>query len=243
MAEYNLPEEYYQANGYTKLRSGSGPHLGADANLSFDVVEKTEIISAHPMSVNGQLKCYERTKITRSLFTWRLNPQTRKFSLVSEQILEITYGPLIEVPCPKALIDQYEKKPELIDEDKYEQCPEEDKYGTEGKEPDAFYAEFFKGRTVRVVQRTATVKGNVDLLEIDGFVYASLELEDGKHCYKRARHIKARLYWTLCPRTGWHLQVMTFYVNLWGPWQEIPCEQIPEDTVVLSSLNENQART
>lgn len=115
MPEVNLPEEYYQANGYTKLSAGSGPHLGADANLSFDIVEKQEIISAQPMSVGGQLKCYERTKITRSQFTWRLNPQTRKFSLVEEKPLGIFYGPLIEIPCPKALKDQYDKTPELID--------------------------------------------------------------------------------------------------------------------------------
>src|SRR5690606_941941 len=84
------------------------------------------------------------------------------------------------------------------------------------------YADFFKGRTVRIVQRTPTTKGRVDLLEIDGFVYARLPLEDGPHCYKRSRHIKARLYWSFCPRPErWYLQEMTYYVNLWGPWQEI----------------------
>src|SRR5690606_27665719 len=114
--------------------AGSGPHLGADANLSFDIVEKQEIISAQPMSAGGQLKCYERTKITRSQFTWRLNPQTRKFSLVEEKPLGIFYGPLIEIPCPKALKDQYDKTPELIDEEKYKECPEKDNYDTEGKE-------------------------------------------------------------------------------------------------------------
>lgn len=243
MAEYNLPEEYYQSHGYTNLSSGSGPHLGAGANMSYDVAEKSEIISAQPMSVGGKLKCFERTKTTRSLFTWRLNPQTHKFSLVEEKFLGITYGPLIQVPCPKALKNQYDKKPELIDEEKYKECPEKDKYGTEGKEPDAFYADFFKGKTVTLVQRTPTTKGQVDLLEIDGFVYAKLKLEDGEHCYKRSRHIKARLYWTFCPRPeGWHLQEMTYYVNLWGPWQEIPCKEIPKGEITLSSLNENQPK-
>ena len=111
-----------------------------------------------------------------SLFTWRLNPQTRKFSLVSEKIIGVTYGPIRHSGTRK-----------------HERIRNPDRLTC------VYYAEFFKGRTVRVVQRTPTTKGQVDLLEIDGFVYARLELEDGQHCYQRARHIKARLYWTHCP--------------------------------------------
>jgi hypothetical protein len=236
--EYNLPEEYYQQHGFTRLRAGSGPHLGADANLSFDIVEKSEITASQPAVSNGQLKCYQRTKTTKYLFTWRLNPATRKFTLESEKVLEVVYGPLVEVPCPKALTDQFGSAPPLIDEDRYEQCPEGDPFETAGKQPDDFYNEFFAGSTVRVAQRTGTTKGNVDLLEIDGFVYARTDMESGTRCFRRSRHIKARLYWTLCPRTGWHLHTRDYYVNLWGPWEEIPCGQIPKDTVVLSAVSD-----
>ena len=238
MAKYNQPEEYYQKHGFTKLKSGSGPHLDTSSDRSFDVVEKTELTPAQPIVADGKLTCYQRTKTSRYLFTWKYNKKSRKFSRVSKKLLEITYGPLVETPCPKALIKKFETPPELIDEDKYDPCPEGDPYETKGKEPDDFYNEFFKGRTVRVVQRTATSKGNIDLLDIDGFVYAKVEMESGNRCFRQYRHIKARLYWTFCPRTGWHLQKMDYYVNLWGPWQEIPCEQIPKGTLTLSSIRD-----
>lgn len=239
MSEFNQPEEYYRQEGYTRLRSGSGPHLGADANLSFDIAEKSELTSGQPAVSNGELKCYQRTKTTRVLFAWRLNPTTKKFTLVSSRVLEIVYGPLVEIACAPALVKQFGSAPELINEDAYEQCPEGDPWETKGRQPDAFYRDFFAGRTVRIAQRTGTTKGNIDLLEIDGFVYARTEMESGTRCYKRARHIKARAYWTLCPRTGWHLQDLKYYVNLWGPWQEIPCEEIPEDEVTLGSISDN----
>lgn len=230
----NLPEEYYQAHGLTKVRSGSGPHLGATSNMSFDIVEKTEFIPGKPKVTNGQLKCYQQSKTIRYSFTWELNPKTHKFSLKSKKMIEVVYGPLVEVACSKALIKYYNQAPPMIDESRYDQCPEDDPYGTDGKQPDEFYNEFFEGDTVKIIQRTGTTKGNVDLLEIDGFVYSRMKMESGIHCFEQARHKKARCYWTFCPETGWHLQVMDYYVNLWGPWQEIPCGRIPKGVITLS---------
>lgn len=239
MPEVNLPEEYYQAHGFTRLKAGSGPHLGHDADLSFDVVEKTEIISAQPVVSNGKLTCYQRTKLTRHLFTWRYDPATRKFSLVSDKVINVVYGPLIPVPCPPALKDQFERVPDPVDISRLNPCPDEDTHGTNGRLPDEFYADFFKDRTVRIVQRIETNESQTDFLDVDGFVYAKTEMESGDRCFRRYRHIKARLIWTFCPRTGiWHLQSMDFYVNLWGPWEEIPCHEIPGDTIVLSTISD-----
>ena len=233
MSEYNQPEEYYRANGFTRLRAGAGPHLGQDANLSFDLVEKSETVSAQPEAVDGQLKCYQRIKTTLHLFTWRLNPETRKFSKVSDRVTETRYGPLVEVACPKALVEQFGSTPEPIDEEKVDPCPEEDQYGTEGKVPDDFYADLFSDSQVRVAQRTVTAKGQVDLLEVDFFHYAKQKTDSGDRCYARKRHIKTRLHWTLCPGGDWHLHDMSHYVNLWGPWYEIPCHTIPRDTIIM----------
>jgi hypothetical protein len=231
--EYDLPEDYYRQNGWTRLASGSGPHLGAEAGLSFDIVERTDVIPGQPEAVNGELKCYQRLKTIRRRFIWRLNPATHRFGLVTSEETGVIYGPPTEVPCPPALKQAFKDAPAPIDESGIDVCPDDDPWGTQGLEPDAFYADFFRGETWRIVQRTKTAKGQVDLVERDFLHYGEQRMGENRRCFARRRHVKARLYWTFCPKDGWHLQDMTFYVNLWGPWREIPCEDVPRETNLM----------
>ena len=241
MSDYNQPEEYYRQHKITRMKAGAGPHLGADADLSYDLVEKDTTTGSQPVSENGQLKCYQRTKRIRYLFTWRYHSDRRKFTLVSKEVVEIWYGPLVEVKCPPTLANKY-RTPELkpVDEEKLDPCPEKDGYGTEGKEPDDFYRDYFTGMQLRLVQRQVTSRGQNDFIELDSFHYAKVKMDSGERCYRRARHIKAKLYWTLCRETGkWHLHLMDYYVNLWGPWIEIQCHQIPVDAgYVATSISD-----
>ncbi len=227
--EFDLPEDYYRQHGWTRLSSGAGPHLGADANLSFDVVERTDVIAGQPEAVDGELKCYQRLKTTRRRFVWRLNPATHRFALVTSEEMGVAYGPPVEVPCPPALKQAFEGLPAPIDESGVDVCPDGDPWGTRGLAPDAFYADFLRGETWRIVQRVATAKGQVDRLERDFLHFSEQRTPQGRRCHARRRHLKVRFYWTFCPSDGWHLQDMTCYVNLWGPWREIPCREIPRD--------------